>query len=139
MSPVEQCRACGRLFPFLARGWCADCLETKEREFRAVRDHLRTHPGTSIPRLASETGVEEERIVDFVREGRLELSAPGGDDALTCELCGRPSNARQCDECRSRFLTAFGPAAEAVAHRHAPAAGAARVSGMKSRHERRTP
>ena len=134
MSPVEQCRSCGRLFPYLARGWCSDCLETKEREFRAVRDYLRDKPGSPIPLVAADTGVEEERIVEFIREGRLEFNSGDTGGARTCELCGKPSNARQCDDCRRRFLTAFQPAADAVAARQAEPG---RTSGMKSRHAER--
>jgi predicted amidophosphoribosyltransferase len=103
MTRIATCEECGRLFPFLARGICGDCLERLERDFRAVRDHLREQPRARIPEVARATGVAEEVIYRFLREGRLEQVAP--DDVLACEVCGAAITAgRHCAPCRERLL-----------------------------------
>jgi hypothetical protein len=77
VSPVEACRGCSKLFPYLPRGLCADCLDGRERDFQAVRDWLLENPGSSIHAASTATDVEEGLIAEFVREGRLQLVGEG--------------------------------------------------------------
>lgn len=114
MSRVECCRACGGLFPFLARGVCGECLGRSESEFELVRDFLRERPGARIAEVVQVTGVDEPVILRFIREGRLER-LPGTEEAVTCELCDRAIGAgRHCDPCRARLLHAFAPPPDAT-------------------------
>ncbi len=73
MTPVEACRSCGGLFPFLPRGVCADCIDLRERRYADVREWLLETPGASIAQASEATGVEEALILEFLREGRLEF------------------------------------------------------------------
>jgi hypothetical protein len=75
MSPIEACRRCGRLVPYMPRGICRDCLEAREEQFETVREWLRENPGASISRAAEATGVEETVIAGFINEGRLQFVA----------------------------------------------------------------
>jgi hypothetical protein len=73
VSPVEACRSCGGLFPFLPRGVCAECIDLRERRYREVREWLLDNRGASILQACEATGVEESLILSFIREGRLEF------------------------------------------------------------------
>ncbi len=73
MSPVESCKGCGGLFAFLPRGYCADCIDLRERRYQDVREWLLDNRGASVADAAQSTGVEESLIMAFVREGRLEF------------------------------------------------------------------
>lgn len=81
MTPVEACRACGGLFPFLPRGVCAACIDLREHHYAEVREWLLDNRGASIVRAAEATGVEESLILEFLREGRLEFV--GAEQATT--------------------------------------------------------
>jgi hypothetical protein len=77
VSPVEACRGCSRLYPYLPRGLCSDCLDRRERDFQAVKEWLRENPRSSMHAVAEATDVDEALIAQFVREGRLELVGSG--------------------------------------------------------------
>ena len=89
---VEQCRSCKKLFPFLARGVCADWLKKTEDEFERVRVYLREYDGAAIARVAEETGVSERRIVGWMNEGRLERH---GTSRLSDEEAAEQQEARK--------------------------------------------
>ena len=121
---VEQCRSCKKLFPFLARGVCADCLQTTEDEFERVRDYLREHDGAAISTVAAETGVSERSIIGWMNEGRLERH---GTSRLSAE------EAAQQQEARRRLLEGMADAVEEAAAT-AEEEQARRV-GMRSRRD----
>ncbi len=73
MSPVEACKGCGGLFPFLPRGICADCIDLREQRYTEVREWLLDNRGASLLQAVQETGIEESLIMEFIREGRLEF------------------------------------------------------------------
>jgi hypothetical protein len=77
MSTVEVCRDCGKLFGFLARGICGDCIDARELQFVVVKEWLRENPGASLAAAVAATGVPEPRMAEFIREGRLELAGAG--------------------------------------------------------------
>lgn len=76
MTAVQSCKGCGKLFPFLPRGLCADCIDVREERFQTVREWLRDNRGASIIAACQATGVEERLVAEFIREGRLEFSGP---------------------------------------------------------------
>lgn len=77
MTAVQSCRGCGKLFSFLPRGLCADCIDLREERFHTVREWLRDNPGASIMAAGQATGVEEGLIAEFIREGRLQFAGAG--------------------------------------------------------------
>ena len=79
---VEPCSSCGGLFANLPRGVCANCLDRRERDFRAVRDWLRDNRGAPIAQVSAATGVDEGIIVRFIREGRIDVVDPSTDPTL---------------------------------------------------------
>lgn len=77
MTAVQSCKGCGKLFSFLARGICPECIDLREERFQTVREWLRDNPGGSIMGACQATGVEERLVAEFIREGRLEFAGAG--------------------------------------------------------------
>jgi len=82
MTRVVRCERCGRLYQYLARSTCSECLTSLDREFEAVRDYLRENPGASVEATFEATGVETGTIVRFVEEGRLKRRSRAREEAL---------------------------------------------------------
>lgn len=98
MSDLRNCPNCGKLFAFQGKNLCRKCQEYEEDEYLIVRRYVRDHAGSSVMEVAEATGVEEEKILAFLREGRL-LSR-GFVGSLECERCGRKiAGGRYCDQC----------------------------------------
>lgn len=103
---VEQCRSCKKLFPFLARGVCGDCIKKTEDEFERVRDYLRENDGAPISQISEETDVSERSIIGWMNEGRLERH---GTSRLSAE-----EEAEQ-QEARKRLLEGMSEAVDQAA------------------------
>jgi hypothetical protein len=121
VTPVEACRSCGGLFPFLPRGVCADCIDLRERRYADVREWLLDSPGASIAQASEATGVEESLILEFLREGRLEfVGAQHGGPASE-------------DEIKERIRRDLASRAAAEAAATTPPPAGRRSLGMRSR------
>ncbi|HOB12457.1 MAG TPA: MerR family transcriptional regulator [Syntrophomonadaceae bacterium] len=88
MSPeLRNCSICGRLFGYQqGRTVCSRCREQEEEQYMKVRRYVRDHPGATVFEVAEETGVDEELILQFLREGRLQ--SKGFVEVLQCQRCG---------------------------------------------------
>ncbi len=70
---LRNCIRCGRPFVYYGgKPICPECKEELERDFLKVYNYLRDHPRARIKEVAEETGVDEEDILDFIDEGRIE-------------------------------------------------------------------
>lgn len=102
MADLRNCVECGRLFAYQGRNLCSKCLEKEEDEYNIVRRYVRDHSGASVFEVADATGVEEEKILQFLRDGRLQ--SKGFAEVIECERCGRRiSSGRLCDSCRGQL------------------------------------
>ncbi|MBO8159046.1 TIGR03826 family flagellar region protein [Thermosyntropha sp.] len=98
VNDLRNCPKCGRLFAYQGRNLCKKCQEEEENEYLLVRKYVRDNPGATIFEVSEATGVEEEKILQFLREGRLQ--SKGLAAALECERCGKKISAgRFCPEC----------------------------------------
>ena len=99
MGPnLKNCSQCGRVFASQGNNLCSRCTKTEEDEYTIVRRYVRDHPGANVFEVAEETRVAEEKILRFLREGRL--VSQGFSTILECERCGRAINSgRYCDKC----------------------------------------
>lgn len=82
MTPVERCRDCGKLFPYLARGVCRPCLEEREARFYRVRDWFRANAGMSVADAAEANDVSVALITEWINEGRLARTHAAPDDTI---------------------------------------------------------
>ncbi|MGI5921536.1 MAG: TIGR03826 family flagellar region protein [Syntrophomonadaceae bacterium] len=99
---LRNCPQCGRLFAYQGKNLCQKCLEKEDDEYIIVRRYVRDHPGASVFEVADATGVDEQDILRFLKDGLLH--SRGFSASLECEGCGkRISEGRFCDSCRARL------------------------------------
>jgi len=97
VAELKNCLQCGRLFAGQGK-LCRKCQETEEDDFLVVRRYIRDHPGSSVFEVSEATGIEESKILHFLREGRLE--SRGVVAELECERCGQKIfSGRYCRKC----------------------------------------
>ena len=103
---IRQCRDCGKLFQYVSKPFCQECLDKQDAMFIKVRDYLYAHPESTIPEVSEKTEVEERYIIEFLRDERLSVEAGGG--FLTCEQCGAPiEKGRYCERCKEKLSQAL--------------------------------
>lgn len=105
---VRNCRNCGSIFNYVSGAViCPVCREKLEKKFQEVKDYVRENKGAGIQEVAEACEVETGQIRQWLREGRLELSA---DSAvfLNCESCGKPiRSGRFCEKCTVEMTKGF--------------------------------
>ena len=109
---VRNCPNCGRLFNYIRTNLCPVCIKEAEEEFQKVRIHLRDNPNISIIELAEDTGVEEDKIIQWIREGRIE--SKGLKEApLKCAKCGVGIySGTHCANCSKELASDFSRASQ---------------------------
>lgn len=104
---VKNCTRCGRMFQgTTTEKLCSRCVSSDDEEFRVVREYVYDNPDCNVKNASEETGVSEEKILLFLRQGKLILK----DDntmVLDCRRCGAPiKTGKYCDSCsRDMALT----------------------------------
>jgi len=94
----RKCKWCGGIFTFMGNKFCPNCIKKMDENFGIVRKFIYENPNAGVSDVAEETGVEEEMILHFLREGRLEMKI--ADGSLKCEKCGVPiATGRLCHKC----------------------------------------
>lgn len=99
MMDIRNCSKCGSIFRYDRSRICPTCRRKNEEDFQLVKDFLDREPGANISLVVEETGVETKKVIEFLREGRLEIE-PGGAIVLQCEKCGVGiTTGRFCNKC----------------------------------------
>lgn len=88
MPDLRNCPTCGKVFVKINRNMCPDCIDKEEKEFELVRKYLKDNPGASIEEICEITGVDEKKILRWMRDGRIEVLFGGGAVGLSCKRCG---------------------------------------------------
>lgn len=96
---LKNCPRCGRVFPAGAgRDICSKCMEAEDDDYAIVRRYVRDHPRSTVIEVAEETGVDEEVILQYLRDGRLMSNT--FSSVINCERCGKSiRGGRYCDSC----------------------------------------
>lgn len=96
---LRNCPQCGRVFRYTVRNLCPDCYAEEEKLFERVRDYLADNPGAKLDKVEQETGVPADKILKWLKEGRL-IAKGGAIPGLECERCGSPiETGRLCSKC----------------------------------------
>ncbi len=95
---LRNCADCNQVYVHAVNKLCPDCTKKRNEQFTKVKEYLRQHPMAKIHEVVSETGVELERVREFIDEGRLRIVPI--DVTLHCQICGVviPSG-RICSQC----------------------------------------
>ena len=106
---VRNCPQCGRIYKFTGRALCPKCVQEDEKEFELVKQYLREHPGASIAEISEETEIEEQKVISYLRDGRLQLVPGQTGILLHCERCDvQILSGRYCDRCLKDIRSGFG-------------------------------
>lgn len=101
MTGLANCIKCGRAFLWTGgRKVCPQCLEEEERDFEKVYNYLRDHPRATIKEIVEATEVDEDEILEFIRQGRIQLKFTDVAGKLRCKRCGEPiASGEYCPKC----------------------------------------
>jgi len=96
---LRNCPKCGKVFSYMSNSICKECEKAEEDQFNKVRDYLNENPMCNMQVLSDETGVSMKKIMQYLRDGRLQISK-GMVGELLCDDCGKPIlSGRYCDTC----------------------------------------
>ena len=94
---MANCLRCKKLFPKFSDPICEDCKKSEEELFKLVKEWLDENPKSTVLTISQETGAPAKKIMQWLREGRLELVE---SDELKCRGCGIGiSTGTYCDLC----------------------------------------
>ena len=107
MGPnLKNCPICGRVYAYQGRNMCNKCLEKEDDDYAIVRRYVRDNPGASVAEVAEATEIDEEKILQFLRDGRLVTK--GMRYTTMCERCGKTiSSGKFCDSCLKQLGAQF--------------------------------
>ena len=105
---IRNCSRCGKVYNSAHQSLCPECVEADEVEFQAVREFIKDNPKVSLDVVSEATGVSEDRLLEYLRDGRLESAELSGP-VLECKRCGKPiQRGEYCVLCQSEISQTFG-------------------------------
>lgn len=124
---VKVCSKCRRLFNYMyGPDICPDCLReepematvqekkgkrllfdseksntTEDKElFESVKDYIVTHPRATVMQIAEANETTPSKLLDWVRDGRLEFTDESKEFWFECVSCSRKiRSGRLCNRC----------------------------------------
>lgn len=97
---LRNCSQCGKLYIYSGRNLCPECLRQEEEEYKTVRKYVREQRDATISQVSKDTGIDEEKILQFLRDGRIQSNR--FQNALECQRCGKSINeGRYCENCKA--------------------------------------
>jgi len=110
-SKLKNCAKCGRVFQAeeIGQKHCMRCREGEEDLFLRAREFIYDNPDTNVMEITEELEVEEELVLKWLRQGRLELKGEGV--GYPCDRCGKSiKSGRFCDSCQAELKNGFNDA-----------------------------
>ncbi|OEH92196.1 TIGR03826 family flagellar region protein [Bacillus solimangrovi] len=101
MAELANCPKCDRLFVQNLSGICETCRREEDKQFDIVYKYIRKKENRSatIQQIHTDTGVAEETIMRFVKEGRLRTTQ-FPNVGYGCKRCGTIiREGEMCVEC----------------------------------------
>lgn len=96
---TKNCPRCGRLFQEINDHVCPRCVKAEEDLFQNVKTYINDNPMCTLKDVMEETGISHKRILQYVKDGRLEISK-GMHGEFKCEKCGKPlTRGKFCESC----------------------------------------
>lgn len=100
---IKNCTRCGKIYNYDHFKICPVCRRKDEDDFEKVKAYLREYPGADIQTVSDETGVDTRKIIEFLKEGRLEVGE-GSQLLIQCESCGASiKTGRFCEKCATNI------------------------------------
>lgn len=114
---LDNCPRCGKLFLKAFRDICPDCYKEEQQNFEKVYRFVRKQENrqASMQDIIEGTGVSEDDISRFIREGRLRVSNMP-NLGYKCESCGKTiKSGTICDDCKQQLAKELQKAEEIAA------------------------
>ncbi len=106
MGELANCAKCGKVYVKTGiRELCYDCFREEEEAFEKVRRFInkRENRTASMKEISEGTGVPEELVLKFIKQGRLNI-ARLPNVGYPCESCGRTiRTGKICERCARRI------------------------------------
>lgn len=103
---IRNCPECGKIFTYIRTNLCPTCQQKDEEQYKLVRNYISRNPGTDIRSVSEATGIEEEKIIRYLREGRIINASTEVSAKIECEVCGKLiSQGRYCDTCAEKLTS----------------------------------
>jgi len=100
---LRNCPECGKVFTYIRTNLCPACQKKDEDTFRIVRNFISRNPSADIVTVCEETGVSEEKIMRYIREGRINRGF-NSEIKFECEVCGvLIASGRLCPACSDKL------------------------------------
>ncbi|MCT4595410.1 MAG: MerR family transcriptional regulator [Anaeromicrobium sp.] len=111
MAELKNCKKCGRIFQYTGiTKICERCRRTEDESFKTVREYIYDNPGANLAEVSEETGVEEDTILRYIRQGKLEIVSENSSLLIECERCGKGiKTGRFCDVCVEEMRKGLSP------------------------------
>ncbi|MCL2386462.1 MAG: hypothetical protein FWC89_02825 [Defluviitaleaceae bacterium] len=94
-----NCPRCGKVFVKIVEPVCDACVKAAEQIFEQVREYVRENPDKKIADVAKECKVTPARVLQYIRDGRIEASG-GMQGEVLCSKCSKPIIiGRMCEKC----------------------------------------
>lgn len=111
---------------------CERCRVNEDEIFLKVREYIYDNPSTNVMEVSEELEVEEEIILKWLRQGRLQLKGEGV--GYGCERCGQSiQTGRFCMSCQNELKSGFKTAFEPEMTKKDPKPSTSRSRGMHIR------
>lgn len=105
---LRNCRKCDRMYGYDGIDLCPKCRNDDSEDLKNVKNYLYDNPGASIKSVSEETGVAHSKILKFLREEKIEISADSENMILDCERCGKAiRSGKYCDQCVNELKSEF--------------------------------
>jgi len=96
---LRNCTKCSRVFAYNGSEICSRCSSSDMEDFKKVKDYLYDNPGATIVEVSDQTGVNEKKILRYLRESKIEI-IENDNLLLDCQRCGTAiRSGRFCDPC----------------------------------------
>lgn len=107
-SKLKNCAKCGRVFQSeeIGQKFCMRCRGDEEDMFQKAREYIYDNPDTNVLDVSEELDIEEDLILKWLRQGRLQLRGEGV--GYPCDRCGKSiKTGRFCDSCQNELKSGF--------------------------------
>lgn len=103
---MRNCPECGKIFAYIRTNLCPACQKKDEEQFRLVRNFIARNPGVDIITVSEETGVDEDKIIRYIKDGRIINASHNAKITVECEVCGALiPQGRYCQPCKDRLTS----------------------------------
>ena len=104
---LKNCKRCNRIFTYMTGlPICPACVKEDERIFDEVSEYIRNNPGAPLSTVSKDLDISYEKLLKYVKEGRLQIRAESGGFYRFCEKCGEMIiEGKFCKHCEYRIST----------------------------------